>query len=400
MPGVLPEIEPLLRPLADGQGAGPDLRQDYSATSLYQRLRDARSDARAEERSRDAAEEPGGTSPGWRDVKRMALVCLAEQSKDVEVATWLTEALVRLDGLAGFTAGVGVLSAYLRQYWDVVHPLPDEDGLEARLAPLAGLSGITSDGTLLQPLRQLPFFVDSNGHQISFYDWKMAEETAALPDRARREARYTAGILPLENLERDAIAARASWTALIADLRAASAAWQEFDAAASDRFGPAVVSTGRVADLLADVAALASRFGEPMEVNAAAPPADIDPVVPSEASMIPRATPPASVVEFEFQSREEAIHLIERLSRFFLRTEPHSPLSYALETLARRAKMPFPQLLEEVLQDQASRQSMLGILGIRLGQASGAPVMQAARAEERTTPETIPEKVEPKGIVW
>ena len=41
----------------------------------------------------------------WRPVAALALEALKGSAKDLEVATWLTEALVRTEGLAGLSAG-------------------------------------------------------------------------------------------------------------------------------------------------------------------------------------------------------------------------------------------------------------------------------------------------------
>ena len=49
------DLGALLTPISAEAPAGSDLRQDYSADSLYYRLRDARSEARAAERARSGS---------------------------------------------------------------------------------------------------------------------------------------------------------------------------------------------------------------------------------------------------------------------------------------------------------------------------------------------------------
>ena len=46
--------------------------------------------------------DPG---PLWRTVREVGVKTLAETAKDLEVAAWMTEALVRSHGLAGLTSG-------------------------------------------------------------------------------------------------------------------------------------------------------------------------------------------------------------------------------------------------------------------------------------------------------
>jgi type VI secretion system protein ImpA len=133
------EVEALLAPLAANDGAGEDLREDFSAGSPYQKLRDARNDARAAERAQDTAADGDAAVPlPWREVKRIGIQVLSRHSKDFEVAAWLTEALVRLDGLAGLEAGARVIAGLAGQYWEQGFPRRDEDGWEARTAPRSG----------------------------------------------------------------------------------------------------------------------------------------------------------------------------------------------------------------------------------------------------------------------
>jgi type VI secretion system protein ImpA len=65
------------------------------------------------------------------------------------------------------------------------------------------------------------------------------------------------------------------------------------------------------------------------------------------------------------RTREDAIRQIEELAEYFRKTEPHSPLAYTLADAVRRARLPLPELLAEVLPDSGARQAMLTMLGIR-----------------------------------
>src|SRR4051812_29664967 len=103
-------LEAILAPLPTGDaGAGEDLRTDFSTTSPYQKLRDARAEARAEERAQEVADGDNATPLAWREVKRLGVLCLSEKSKDFEVASWLSEALIRLDGLPGLIAAAQLI---------------------------------------------------------------------------------------------------------------------------------------------------------------------------------------------------------------------------------------------------------------------------------------------------
>ncbi|MFL5252677.1 MAG: type VI secretion system ImpA family N-terminal domain-containing protein [Rhodopila sp.] len=104
-------VSTLTAPLDGNAPAGIDLRRDTSPDSLYFRLRDARSQARAAERATEY--EPDATGSGgaaWNDVGKLASEALADKTKDLEIAAWLTESLVRSDGLHGLAAGAQILA--------------------------------------------------------------------------------------------------------------------------------------------------------------------------------------------------------------------------------------------------------------------------------------------------
>ena len=111
------DLAALLRPISGDAPQGTDIREDFSSQSLYRRLRDIRSDARVAERERDnrigwtkddddlASAPIPDPMPIWAELGAVGLKSLAETTKDLEVAAWVTEALVRCHGLPGLTAG-------------------------------------------------------------------------------------------------------------------------------------------------------------------------------------------------------------------------------------------------------------------------------------------------------
>jgi type VI secretion system protein ImpA len=65
------------------------------------------------------------------------------------------------------------------------------------------------------------------------------------------------------------------------------------------------------------------------------------------------------------RSREEAFELLIAVARYFRRTEPHSPISMSIETLVRRGRMDFSELLAELLPEQHARNAVLTAAGIQ-----------------------------------
>ena len=370
--GVL-DIEALLAPLADGEGAGEDLRPDYAPTSLYQRIRTQRNDARAGERAIDGGDpeaNPAAIGLAWREVKKLGIEAISGRSKDFEIASWMAEALVRVDGLPGLADAADVITGLCNQYWDHGFPaLDSEDGIEDRGAPIGGLSGEGADGTLMASIRRYPLFHRADGSDGDLFTWQRAEETAAIADAERRQARIDAGVPAFDVLQSEARASVAMLRAAGQQAQAALTAWTAMDAAISARFGGSAPSTRRVAEALQAILELVTRIaGAPAEAAPAEEAA-------GDASGAGGGDAPAAAgggggggAPRAMRTREDAIRQLEEIANFFRKTEPHSPLAFTLDDAVRRARLPLPDLLAEVLPDASARRMLLTALGIRVAE--------------------------------
>jgi len=365
--GVI-DLDALLAPLPEGDGGGADLRPDYSPASLYQRIRTQRNDARAGERAMDGGDpeaNPAAISASWREVKKLGVEALSTKAKDFEIACWMAEALVRVDGLAGLTDAAALIGGLCDRFWDSGFPrLDDEDGLEGRGAPLGGLSGEGADGTVMGPIRRYPLFQRADGSECDLFTWQRAEETAAIADNERRNARLQSGIPDFDGLQNEARACAPALRAAGAAARKALAAWSSMDAAITARFGGDAPSTRRVAEALQAIMDVSARIaGAPVEAagDEQAPAAAEAPAAgPGSGGGAAAPSPRAA------RTREDVIRQLEEIAEYFRKTEPHSPLALTLQDAARRARMPLADLLAEVLPDASTRRQLLTTLGIHV----------------------------------
>jgi type VI secretion system protein ImpA len=113
------DIASLSQPISPDSPAGPDLEYDAGFVALEDAAR-----VEPEQQFGDtivAAEEPD-----WEKVHDLA-VDLLSRSKDLRAATYLVQALVHLNGLAGLSHGVELIRALLEGFWDYIHPQLDPD---------------------------------------------------------------------------------------------------------------------------------------------------------------------------------------------------------------------------------------------------------------------------------
>jgi type VI secretion system protein ImpA len=364
------DLAALLEPIPGDVPQGIDIREDFSSQSPYNRLRDARSDARDAEKMIDNGDpNAGDPMPSWRTVRDVGLKTLQETTKDLEVAAWVTEAYVRSHGLAGLYAGASLIKGLSEQFWDGIFPLPDDYGVETRVAPITGLNGRDGGGSLIQPLYKLHFFDRPDGTPVTFFSYQSSEQLPSLPTE-RRDARVAAGAVPWEDMENEARTAGAASLGRLRDqATAAMEAWEAMANVLDEKASEDPPSTSHVRDMLRQIHAVAIRY-------APAPTAGGEEAAPEEAMVAGDATPAAGgaagpagfSAAARTVSRDDALKTLETIAGFFRRTEPASPLAYTLDDAIRRAKLTWPELLEEVVPDVSVRQAILISLGIRPAQ--------------------------------
>jgi len=139
----MPLRQDLLDPIAGGNPSGADLRSE-----LYREIREAR---------RQDDNLPQGDWQVERKIADFALVSrltqenLATRTKDLQLAAWLTEALLHLEGFSGLHQGLQSCTGLIANFWDTLYPAIDDDDVEARANILEWLAN-----SLEIPLKATP----------------------------------------------------------------------------------------------------------------------------------------------------------------------------------------------------------------------------------------------------
>jgi type VI secretion system protein ImpA len=176
----MPLRNDLLNPIAGENPCGENLRY----APVYDKIKEAR---------REEADVPQGDWQHERKTADYALVlklageALATKSKDLQLAVWLTEALINMESFSGLRAGLDFIRALLENFWDGLYPEIEDGDLELRAAPLDWL-GSRMDAVL----RSLP--ITKTG--ISWYQQKESRlvgyEEDVADDTTKQEARQAA----------------------------------------------------------------------------------------------------------------------------------------------------------------------------------------------------------------
>lgn len=164
------KFDPLLAPLPGDSPAG----QWMQYTPKCNELREARREAQRPKLDANGLPLPNWT-PNWKLVANRASDLLLKETKDLEIAVWLTEAITGLRGFAGLHDGLRLLRELQERFWDVLYPEIEDGDLEPRVGALSALEHPRFAGMLFsQPLTE----AYEGAGPYSWYDWKSSRETS------------------------------------------------------------------------------------------------------------------------------------------------------------------------------------------------------------------------------
>ncbi len=302
----------------------------------------------------------------WPGVVRECSALLKDQTKDLRLAVWLTEALANTQGFLGLADGYTLTASLIEQLWEGIHPLPEDDGdMEQRIGALDWLLSQSP-----RMAREVPITQSPRG-RFNAMDMAAAQALTQSMERSPGEA---------ENLkaqarvtQEDFDAARrdtpgAFFAQRAAEASEALAALQRLQQAVDARLGmegPAFAAAREALEAVIDVL---GRFARDAGVHAGvADTAGSDEpsgerVEPVDSSTV--AVAPTGGAVGVIQNRAQAIAQLKAVSDFFRRTEPHSPVAYLADKAARWGDMSLHEWLRTVVKDDGALSHVEELLGV------------------------------------
>jgi len=161
----------LLNPIDGPNSAGADLRYD----PVYDKIREAR---REEEDLAQGVWQRERKLADYSLVIRLCQEVLAQRSKDLQIAAWLAEALLKEQGFGGFREALRLLRELLEKFWDNLYPELEDGDAELRATPLDWVGSKLDDAVRRAPLVTAGY---------SFYRYKESREVN-YEDQAKTDA--------------------------------------------------------------------------------------------------------------------------------------------------------------------------------------------------------------------
>jgi type VI secretion system protein ImpA len=317
----------LLSPIPGENPSGKSLRYD----PVYDKVRQAR-------REEDVLPQGDWSceikKADWPLVIKLTKDALANKTKDLQLAVWLTEAHMHREHIAGLREGLDLLRGMMENFWDTLYPEIEDDDLDFRAAPLAWVGS-----KLDQAVRRLPL----TKSKLDLFQFQESRRVGYEADCAGNDAKAAARATAIEEKKCSAEeydeASRATGDAfyekLSADLVAAFESLQSLEALSDSKFGREAPNFANLRTALEEVQEVAKHYCRPAAPEVEEAPAEemeeTPEVVESGASAGARAVAPKKrSVSSEPADRDDALGRLAVVAQFLRREDPRNPVPYLL----------------------------------------------------------------------
>ena len=329
----MPLRDDLLNPIPGDNPSGVYVRHD-SKLLLYDKIKEAR------RQDDELAQGDWQTERKMADfplAKKLAEEALATKTKDLQLAAWLTEAQLHIEGFGGLLQGLNLCTGLVRDFWDTVYPPIEDDDLELRAGPLDFLGTGLEIGLKSRPLAK------------AGYDWYKYKESRSVgyddpsrsdKERKDREQKIADGKMSAEVFDKGFVETpKAFYFQAEKDLDGSLAALKSLDEVCDEKFGSSGPALGKLKTALEEVRhsvhALLEKKREtepdPVEVVSAADGGGGSGTVSAGGAIASAPGITISVLtSSEPADRREAIATVARVAALLRQQDPHNPAPYLM----------------------------------------------------------------------
>ena len=377
------DLEVLLQPISEENPSGESLR--YSG--IYDEIAEAR---RADDGLNQGDWKTEQKVADYGKVIDLGVSALTTQTKDLQIAVWISEAIARKHGFGGFRDALLMLAGLQDRFWDTIHPEIDEGDMEGRANAISWL-----DVQFPLAIKAAPLTAVSG---YSFNDWEDSKkfdfpdtfdglssaEQAPIKElqaQAEKERRVTAVMWAKEKAltRRDAVervnfVIEESWVAF-ADLNRIIE--EKYDR-------KQMPGLSNLKKSLEDIHTRLKMLLEEKRLEEPDPVEEIEESAEDggEAGAAGGGKGGGGSVGGAINSRKEALKRLGEIAGFFQKTEPHSPVSYLVQRAVKWGNMGLETWLQEVIKDESVLFQLRETLGVGAGGGGDAQTPDGGWSEQ------------------
>ena len=353
------DLERCAAAISDENPVGPDIADGRLGIKNTRRVAQ-----KTESKYRNAWDRsnPDLDKPDWGPTLQVTTDFVATRSKDLWVLAWLAEAALRVHGYAGLRDSFRLMRRLVEQYWEIgLNPQPDpnEDGIAGQLSQVSGLND-----ALPIPIKESPL-TEPGGY--SFIDYLSTDDFEKLVGEDREKALNEGGI------SRDMIqvsVGRSSpdyFVNLYQDMIECKEEIGLLTAALDERCGVDAPSFGSIVDAIDECQRLLVEIAPPGVLDFTESEEGTEDTSEGSVTAVAGSAASGAFGSDGGLTRESAFQSLEKVAKFFEKTEPHSPVSFALRKALRWGRMPLDTWLSEMLQERTEvKDDMFRLLGIEV----------------------------------
>ena len=356
-PAVL-DLSKMLEPISADNPAGNFLRY----TGTYDTIQEAR---REDESLPQGEWKREIKTADWQLVIDLAGDALTNKTKDLQIAAWLVEALVKSSGFGGLRDGLELLRELQVSFWEPLHPVIEDGDVEIRTGPLHWLNG-----RLPVLIGEVP--ITAGGEPYSWHRW---EESRIVDNLGRQSESALAqaiadGKITGEQFDKAVDGtSRVFYEQTLEDLEQCWEACRSLIEIVDEKFAsdaPSLLGIKKAIENCRSLVETIVKNKRSLDPSYKPPVEALVPRADAHASNGPtiRAEPTVHL-PLEPTSREDAFRRLAAIAEYLKRVEPQSPVSYLVDRAVRWSKMPLGEWLGEVVQNDEVLNRLLETLGIK-----------------------------------
>lgn len=341
------DLDALLKPISSSAPAGESLR--YEGT--YDRIKEAR---REEPELSQGVWQREHKRADWAKVEELCSTALRDKSKDLQLALWLTEAWVQLDGIAGAVLGLTLIERLHEEFWVTMFPAADD--LEYRISQVEWLNEKL-------PIRFsfIPISAPVDGAvfpAITYADWEAAQYAEQHAHRGKDQS--TNDKLQFAHCQQSMNCTPPEFFhSLWGQLRDCATACKNLETTLDKYYGAQNPGLTKLLGVLESIASVVAPFVSDTSeaiMNDDAENTSV-PSVPAEVQM-----PSVFIPRNSIQSRNDAYRCLAEVAEYLSRTEPHSPVPYLIRRAITWGSMELDELLPELLANEGALRDVSNLL--------------------------------------
>lgn len=359
------EIEEYLQPISEENPSGESLR--YSG--LYDEISEAR---RADDDLSLGEWQYELKTADYNKVIELASDALKNQTKDLQIAVWFTEALTKQYGFVGLRDSLSLLSRLQETFWETMYPEIDDGDMEGRANALAWFDEQAALAIKSEPI--------TGGDSLSFLDWDESKrfdipeniETLEYADQQKYKdlkAQAEAENRITGEMWRKARAAtrRAFTEEVFFVLDECWAEYENLNRVIEEYYDRnQAPGMGEMRKSLDDIKTIVKRLLDEKRLEEPDPEEDIA-EEGSEEVTGDGTVKVAAGAKGPIQSRQDALKRLTDVAEYFRKNEPHSPVSYLVNRAVKWGNMPLEIWLMDVIKDETIIDQVRQTLGFNTG---------------------------------